>query len=157
MHPSTSLQNYVFSGVSTIRNKMLTVKIYGLTTDLQLFSKGALKTRIPNYRTGKILLWQLWPYNSALYVLNGLNLVSNESYSYHISTKLKPNDQPLVVSLYMLTANIIFLIVDTLRVKKTLFCRDVCVWVGWGVCGVGVGVGGWWWWWGGVVGVGVGG
>ena len=59
--------------VSTIRNKMLTVQIWGLTTDFQL-----LKTRIPNYRAGKILLWQLWPRNSALYILNGLTLVSNE-------------------------------------------------------------------------------
>ena len=41
-----------------------------LTTDLQLFSKGTLKTRIPNYRTGNILLWQLWLCNSAAYVLN---------------------------------------------------------------------------------------
>ena len=68
--------------VSTIRNKMLTVKILGLTTDLQLFSKGTLKTRIPNYHAGKILLWQLWPCNSAAYVLNDLYLVSNERWGF---------------------------------------------------------------------------
>ena len=68
--------------VSTIRNKMLTVKILGLSTDLQLFSKGTLKTRIPNYRAGKILLWQLWPCNSTVYVLNDLNVVLNERWVF---------------------------------------------------------------------------
>ena len=79
--------------VFTIRNKMFTVKIEGLTTNLQLFSKGTLKTRIPNYRSAKILLSHLWPCNSAVYVLNDLNLVSNErwvvylSYQYQIEAK----------------------------------------------------------------------
>ena len=42
-------------------------------TSLQIYSsylKEPYKTRIPNYRVGKILLWQLWPFNSAAYVLN---------------------------------------------------------------------------------------
>ena len=83
-----------------------------------------------------------------LRVLNGLNLVSNESYSYHISTKLKPNDQPLVVSLYMLY----FLLWTLWGLKKHCFV-GVCG-CGWGgVCGgLGLGVGGWWWWWWGGVG-----
>ena len=75
--------------VSTIRNKMLTVKKKGLTTDLQLFSKGTLKTRIPNYRAGKILLWQLWPCNSAAYVLIDLKLVSNERWVFELSYQHK--------------------------------------------------------------------
>ena len=83
-------------GVSRIRNEMLTVKILGLTTDLQLFSKGTLKTRIPNYCAAKIFLWHLWPCNSAPYILNDLNLVSIErwvfylSYQHKIETKWPP-------------------------------------------------------------------
>ena len=46
MHPPHSYKTMFFFWtlrVSTIRNKMLTVKIEGLTTDLQLFPKGTQK------------------------------------------------------------------------------------------------------------------
>ena len=83
--------------VSTMTNTMLTVKSKGLTTDLQLFSKGTLKTPIRNYHTGNILLWQLWPCNSRLYVLNDLvwYQMKDECFSYHISTRFKPKDHSL--------------------------------------------------------------
>ena len=53
-----------------------------------------VKTLIPNYRVAKLLLWPLWLCNSALYVLNHLTWyqMKGENYSYHISTKFKPND-----------------------------------------------------------------
>ena len=81
-HTHTHTHPYKTMGVSTLINRMLTVKTQGLTTDLQLFSKGTLKTQIPNYRVGKIFLWQLWPCNSAVYVLNDSNLVSNERWVF---------------------------------------------------------------------------
>ena len=102
--PPTHPYKTMFFGalrVSRIRNKMLTVKIKGLTTDLQLFSKGNLKTRVPNYRAAQILLWHLWPCNSALYVLNDLNLVSNDrwvsylSYQHKVAAKWPPVDKLL--------------------------------------------------------------
>ena len=95
-HIPTKLYFFWTLRVSRIRNEMLTVKILGLTTDLQLFSKGTLKMRIPNYCAAKIFLWHLWPCNSAPYILNDLNLVSIErwvfylSYQHKIETKWPP-------------------------------------------------------------------
>ena len=46
---------------------------------------------IPNYRAGEILLWQLWPCNSAAYVLNDLNLVSNEKLVFKLPYQVYDN------------------------------------------------------------------
>ena len=83
-HISTKTIFFWTLRVARIRNEMLTVKILGLNNDLQLFSKGTLKTRIRNYCAAKILLWNLWPCNNAPYVLNDLNLVSNERWVFYL-------------------------------------------------------------------------
>ena len=68
--------SYVFLNPQSILNKMLTLKILGLITDLQLFFVGTLNTRILNYRVDKILLRDLGPCNSVLCVPNDLTLIS---------------------------------------------------------------------------------
>ena len=77
----TSLETYdfLYLSVSKIRHKMLTVRFWGFTADLQLFPEGSLKTWIPNYRTANILLWDLWPCNLVVCVSNDLYLASTVS------------------------------------------------------------------------------
>ena len=83
-------------------------KILGFTTDLQLLSKGTPKKRIPNYRVAKIVLWHLWPSISAPYVLNVLNLVSNERWVYEKLTMGYSIVQLLIITDTQTCLNIYF-------------------------------------------------
>ena len=83
---------------------------------------------IPNYRAANFLLWYLWPCNSALYVLNDVNWVSNERWVFYLlyQQNLKQNNHPLTncchisyptPQMYIRTKNVFF----------TVFFIDTCL------------------------------